>query len=201
MTEASSSPANASTDDRDVALMRRVREGDMKAFEELVETHQLRVIATVARMIGDETDAEDIAQQVFVRVWNSAQRYEPSARFTTWLFTIVRNLVFNELRRRKRHPAVSLEADEEGNPSHQPADHTAVSPDGALLEEELQGAIQAAIDSLPEQQRMAIVLRRYEELPYEEIGRILDLTVPAVKSLLFRARSELRERLKKYLHE
>jgi RNA polymerase sigma-70 factor (ECF subfamily) len=152
-------------------------------------------------MLGDELDAEDLAQQVFLRVWKSAPRYEPSAKFTTWLFTIMRNLVFNELRRRKRHATQSLDAVPEGGdrPAAQAADHTAKAPDTTMLDAELQDAIQAAIESLPEVQRMAIVLRRYDEFSYEEIGAILDLSVPAVKSVLFRARTELRERLKAYL--
>ncbi len=188
-----------SRDESDIALMGRVKTGDVEAFRELIETHQVRVIGTVAKMLGGDADAEDIAQQVFIRVWNSAARYEPTAKFTTWLFTIARNLVFNELRRRKRHPATSLDReDEEGRHLDAP-DTTTPTPAAALLGDELQTSIQKAIDGLPETQRMAVVLRRYEELSYEEIGEVLELSVPAVKSVLFRARTELRERLKKYL--
>ncbi|HRQ90147.1 MAG TPA: sigma-70 family RNA polymerase sigma factor, partial [Bacteroidia bacterium] len=97
----------------DVALMLRVRDGDFEAFEQLVEIHQRAVVGTVAKMLGGPSDAEDIAQQVFIRVWKSAARYEPQARFTTWLFTIARNLVFNEVRRRQRKPTVSVEEREE----------------------------------------------------------------------------------------
>ena len=174
---------------QDLAWMQRVKQGDRDAFGELVEAHQARVIGTVARMLGPETmDAEDIAQQVFLRVWKSAARYEPTAKFTTWLFTITRNLVFNESRRRKNRPTTSLDApasfsDEDAGP-RQFADESTPSPEAALLEQEMKGAIDAAIAELPEQQRMAVVLRRYEEMPYEEIARVLDLTVPAVKSLL-----------------
>ena len=185
---------------RDLALMARVKHGDTDAFRELIETHQHRVIGTVARMLGDESDAEDIAQVVFVRVWKSAPRYEPAAKFTTWLFKIVRNLVFNELRRRKRHPTQSLDATE--NPDdrpHQFPDPGVKPADTALLDAEMQAAIQRAIDALPEAQRLAVILRRYDETPYEEIAEVLDLTVPAVKSLLFRARTELREKLRQYL--
>jgi RNA polymerase sigma-70 factor (ECF subfamily) len=185
----------------DLALMQRVKNGDTDAFQELVEIHQHRVVGTVAKMLGDETEAEDVAQQVFVRVWRSAARYEPTAKFTTWLFKITRNLVFNEMRRRKRHVAVSLDQprDTEDERPLQAADHSSKSPDTAVLDEEMMGAIQKAIEELPETQRMAIVLRRYEETPYEEIAEILELSIPAVKSLLFRARTELREKLKRYL--
>lgn len=185
---------------QDLAWMARVKNGDTEAFRELIETHQQRVIGTVAKMLGDEMDAEDIAQQVFIRVWRSAPRYEPTAKFTTWLFKITRNLVFNELRRRKRHTARSLDLTEgEDDRPIQTEDATAKAPDTELLDVEMQSAIQRAIDELPETQRMAIVLRRYDEFSYEEIGEILDLSVPAVKSVIFRARTELREKLRRYL--
>jgi RNA polymerase sigma-70 factor (ECF subfamily) len=184
--------------EQDLAWMRRVARGDMDALQDLIEVHQARVVGTVARMLGDEVDAEDIAQQVFIRVWRSASRYEPKAKFTTWLFKITRNLVFNELRRRKRHPVTPLQLEEEER-FFQPADLGGLPPDASLLDAELHDAIQLAIDALPEVQRMAIILRRYEEMPYEEIGQVLGLSVPAVKSVLFRARADLRERLRRYM--
>ena len=186
--------------DQDVYWMQRVAEGDMEAFQALIEAHQARVVGTVAKMLGDDIDSEDIAQQVFIRIWKSAARYQPTAKFTTWLFKITRNLVFNELRRRKRHPVTPLQHEEEEH-FFQPADCGGMSPSASLLDSELNDAIQMAIDALPETQRMAIVLRRYEEMPYEEIGEVLGLSVPAVKSVLFRARAELRERLRRYLED
>ena len=196
--------ADASGDDpeRDIRLMERVRAGDTDAFRELVETHQQRVIGTVARMIGDPNDAEDLAQQIFVRVWKSAPRWEPTAKFTTWLYTILRNLVFNECRRRARHRTTSLDAatDDEDHPQ-QFADGNVKSPDTTLLDAEMQDAIERAIQELPEAPRMAVIMRRYQDVSYEEIGEVLELTVPAVKSLLFRARTDLRERLRRYLGE
>jgi len=183
----------------DVALMLRVKEGDLEAFEALVLRHQHSVVGTAAKMLGSAADAEDIGQQVFVRVWKSAARYEPSAKFTTWLMTITRNLVFNELRRRRRTQQVSMDADEEDRIPHQFIDEEAPAPSEELLDAELQEAIDAAIASLPENQRLAIVLRRFEGMPYEEIAEVLKTSVPAVKSILFRARSELKARLKKYL--
>jgi RNA polymerase sigma-70 factor (ECF subfamily) len=193
------SPAGTPDEDaKDVALMELVGAGDAVAFEELVERHQRLVVGTVARMLGNNSEVEDIAQQVFVRVWRSAKRYIPRAKFTTWLLKITRNLVFNELRRRSRHTRVSLqvESEDEERPIK---DDRAIAPDAALLEQELQRAIEAAIAELPETQRMAVVLRRYEELSYEQIAEVLDQSVPAVKSLLFRARTELRARLGRYL--
>jgi len=185
-------------DAEDVRLMGLVGRGDTTAFEELIQRHQTLVAGTVARMLGSNSDVEDIAQQVFIRVWKSASRYVPRAKFTTWLLKITRNLVFNELRRSKRHAHVPVQTDPQSEelPIKDAVD---LAPDASLLEAELQRKIEEAILSLPESQRMALILRRYEELSYEQIGEALDLSVPAVKSLLFRARTELRERLKNYL--
>ncbi len=183
----------------DITLMLRVRDGDLEAFETLVTRHQHSVVGTAAKMLGGAADAEDIGQQVFVRVWKHAARYQPSAKFTTWLMTITRNLVFNELRRRRRSQQVSMDADEGETIRHQFVDEQAAPPSEEILDSELQEAIDAAIASLPETQRLAIVLRRYESMPYEEIAEVLKTSVPAVKSILFRARAELKARLKKYL--
>jgi len=191
-------PAQSNDDAEDVRLMHLVAGGDTRAFEELIERHQALVAGTVARMLGGNAEVEDIAQQVFIRVWKSAGRYVAKAKFTTWLLKITRNLVFNEMRRAKRHPhlPVQIEPDAEEIPLK---DEQTRAPDATLLETELQSAIEKAIGQLPETQRMALVLRRYEELSYDEIAEVLDLSVPAVKSLLFRARTELRERLRDYL--
>jgi RNA polymerase sigma-70 factor, ECF subfamily len=185
-------------ENEDVRLMGLIGGGDMVAFEQLIERHQALVAGTAARMLGSNSDVEDIAQQVFIRVWKSASRYQPRAKFTTWLLKITRNLVFNELRRTKRRAQMPLqsEADAEEIPLQ---DEVTPAPDASLLEAELQQAIENAITELPETQRMALVLRRYEDLSYEDIAEVLDLSVPAVKSLLFRARTELRARLSRYL--
>ena len=183
----------------DVALMLRVRDGDLEAFETLVTRHQHSVVGTAAKMLGGTADAEDIGQQVFMRVWKHAARYQPSAKFTTWLMTITRNLVFNELRRRRRSQQVFMDADEGDTIRHQFVDEQAAAPSEEMLDPELHEAIDSAIASLPEAQRLAIVLRRYEGMPYEEIAEVLKTSVPAVKSILFRARAELKARLKKYL--
>src|SRR6266852_3747794 len=191
--------AGRSDDDaEDVRLMCLIGRGDTAALEELIQRHQTLVAGTVARMLGSTSEVEDIAQQVFVRVWKSAGRYVPRAKFTTWLLKITRNLVFNEMRRAKRHPRVPVQIEPESEEMPLKDEATA-TPDATLLQAELQSAIETAITLLPETQRMALVLRRYEELSYEEISDVLDLSVPAVKSLLFRARTELRERLRDYL--
>ncbi|MGB8466788.1 MAG: sigma-70 family RNA polymerase sigma factor [Terrimicrobiaceae bacterium] len=197
--EPSRSPEESEEGQDDVTLMLRVKTGDVEAFEVLVVRHQHSVVGTAAKMLGCAAEAEDIGQQVFIRVWKSAARYEPSAKFTTWLMTITRNLVFNEMRRRRRANLLPLEADQDDAAPRQFADGEAPAPSKELLDAELNGAINAAIAGLPENQRVAIVLRRYEGMPYEEIAQVLRTSVPAVKSILFRARSELKERLKKYL--
>jgi RNA polymerase sigma-70 factor (ECF subfamily) len=194
-------PASQGTtneDAEDVRLMRLVSRGDTAAFEELIERHQALVAGTVAHMLGSNSDVEDIAQQVFIRVWKSARRYVPRAKFTTWLLKITRNLVFNELRRTKRRAQVPLQS-EPGVENPPLKDEANLAPDASLLESELRQTIEDAILQLPETQRMALVLRRYEQLSYEQIAEVLDLSVPAVKSVLFRARTELRARLSKYL--
>src|SRR5437867_6026666 len=185
-------------DAEDVRLMRLVSGGDTGAFEQLIERHQALVAGTVARMLGSNSDVEDIAQQVFIRVWKSAGRYVARAKFTTWLLKITRNLVFNEMRRAKRHPHLPIQIDPEAE-EIPIKDEATATPDASVLQAELQTEIEKAIMLLPDTQRMALVLRRYEELSYEDIADVLGLSVPAVKSLLFRARTELRARLKDYL--
>jgi RNA polymerase sigma-70 factor (ECF subfamily) len=194
-----SKPAGPSQDDaEDVRLMQLISRGDTAALEKLIERHQTLVLGTVARMLGSNSEVDDIAQQVFVRVWKSAGRYVPRAKFTTWLLKITRNLVFNELRRSKRHAHVPMQMEPEAE-DIPIKDEAVQTPDASLLEAELQQAIESAITELPDSQRMAVVLRRYEDLSYDQIAEVLDLSVPAVKSLLFRARTELRARLAVYL--
>ena len=184
--------------DIDHALMALVAEGDHRAFQQLVERHQDAVVGTVTKMLGNTCDSEDIAQMVFIRVWKHAKRYRPDNKFTTYLYTIVRNLVYNETRRRSRKRTVSSDQREDEHHLQYPGD-PAAQPDSTLINNELRAAIDAAIGTLPENQRLAVVLRRYENLPYEEIAEVLATSVPSVKSLLFRARTTLRESLSKYM--
>lgn len=184
--------------ERDVFLMSAVARGDSVAFADLLDRHKDAVVGTVAKMLGGYGDIEDIAQQVFIRVWKSAKSYEPTAKFTTWLFTITRNLVFNETRRLGRKRTVSQEELEEGC-GYESVDKATLSPQESLLEKEMTQAVDAAIENLPEKARMAIILRRYQDMSYEEIARVLEVSVSAAKSLLFRARAQLREALQEYL--
>ena len=184
----------------DHELMVKIGNGDHAAFRSLVERHQNSLVGTISKMLGNETDSEDIAQQVFIRIWKHAKRYKPDNKFTTYLYTIARNLVYNESRRRSRKRTTSTDQLEEDHHLQFPSDANH-EPDNNLLESELRNAIDAAIQKLPENQRMAVVLRRYDNVPYEEIAVILNTSVPSVKSLLFRARTTLREHLAKYLDD
>jgi RNA polymerase sigma-70 factor (ECF subfamily) len=157
--------------DPDTDLMRRVKRGDEAAFEELVDKYKQPVLNLVYRILRDATEAEDLAQNVFVQVFKSADRYRVEAKFSTWLFTIARNLCLNELRRRSRHPAESLEgtadpADEA--PARQFEDKASVSAPDQLLRGELSIKVEEALASLPENQRTAILLFKEQEMSYEE---------------------------------
>src|SRR6476646_2556416 len=148
--------ARSEEDADDVRLMQLVGRGDTRAFEQLIEKHQTLVAGTVARMLGSSSDVEDIAQQVFIRVWKSARRYVPRAKFTTWLLKITRNLVFNEMRRTRRHVHVPMQTEPQGD-DRPIKDEAVQSPAESLLEHELQQAIEEAIVALPATQRMALV--------------------------------------------
>ncbi len=204
--ERSREMADAS-DAHDKALMVLISRGDEDALRELIEKHQGAVYGTIAKMLGDPVEAQDLAQQVFVRIYRAARSYRANAQFKTWMFTIVRNLVFNEHRRRSRAQFVSLHPSEGdaahgGNPTGLDLpDLVSKSPGERILNQEMLRKIDEAILALPEQQRLAIVLRRYDEFSYEEIAEILKTSVPATKSLLFRARETLRIALQDYLEK
>ena len=188
--------------DPDAALMLRVKQGDNTAFAELVDKYKQPVINLVYRLLRDATEAEDLAQNVFVQVHKAAHRYEVNSRFSTWLFTIARNFCLNEIRRRSRHPTESLDArhpDQEDQPLHQFEDKKTFSPPESLLHGELEDKIQAALAELPETQRLAILLCRQDELSYEDIAAVIGCSMSATKSLIHRGRETLKQKLKPYL--
>ncbi len=188
--------------DPDAALMLRVKQGDAAAFAELVEKYKQPVMNLTYRMLHDATEAEDLAQNVFIQVHKSAQRYEVSSKFSTWLFTIARNLCLNEIRRRSRHAADSLDVphpEREDQPLQQFEDKKTFSPPDSLLHGELEEKIEQALAELPENQRTAILLCRQDELSYEDIAKVLNCSLSATKSLIFRGREALKQKLKPYL--
>jgi RNA polymerase sigma-70 factor (ECF subfamily) len=186
----------------DAALMLRVKQGDHAALTELVDKYKQPVMNLVYRMLRDATEAEDVAQNVFLQVYRSAHRYEVSAKFSTWLFTIARNLSLNEIRRRSRHPADSMDVphpEQEDQPLHQFEDKKTFSPPDKLLQGELEQKIEQAIADLPESQRTALLLCRQDELSYEEMAKVLGCSLSATKSLIHRGRETLKQKLKPYL--
>ena len=188
--------------DPDAALMLRVKQGDTAAFTGLVEKYKQPVMNLAYRTVRDETEAEDLAQTVFVQAWKSAARYQPTAKFSTSLFTIARNLCLNEIRRRKRHPAESLDQtrdDADDQPLRQIEDKRIAAAPQALLRGELEQKVDEAVSALPENQRTALWLCRQEELSYEEIPAGLGCSLSATKSLIHRARETLKAKLKPYL--
>ena len=183
--------------DEDAALMLRVQRGDLAAFETLVETYRQPVFNFVQRTIRNPDDTDDLAQQVFIQAWKAAGRYRATARFSTWLFTIARNLCLNELRRRGRHPTDSLDAPLETDDGPRPRELPGSDPapvTGDVLLGELEARIEEALADLPEVQRSAILLFRDQDLPYDEIARLLGVSVSATKSLIPRGRDSGRPR-------
>ncbi|MFW6154744.1 MAG: RNA polymerase sigma factor [Planctomycetota bacterium] len=184
--------------DEDVQLMLAFQDGDESAFATLIERNQARVHAVVYRFLSGNGDVEDIVQEVFVRVFRSAQRYRATARFSTWLYRITANLCLNALRKRSKNKTLRFvpasEADEAFTGADVP-DEKAPAPEAALREAELAERIRQAIERLPDKQRMAMVLLRYEHMDYQQIAEVLGCTTMAVKSLLSRARATLRDAL------
>lgn len=188
--------------DPDVRLMLLVRDDDARAFEELMLRYQNRVVALLAHLMGKPDLAEDLAQDVFLRVYRARKRYVPGAKFSTWLFTIAGNVAANAQRSRARRQEVNLSPSTTGTTT-MPIEAMAVAasslmPTRQVDNAEMREAVQQAIQSLGERQRMAVLLAKFEHFSYAEIAEIMDLTPEAVKSLLSRARGRLREVLEPY---
>jgi len=190
--------------DPDIRLMLRVRDDDDSAFAALVELYQHRLVTVMHHLIGNKEEAEDLAQEVFLRVYRSRKKYRPRAKFSTWLFTIANNLALNALRSRQRKPAIPLNVRDSGPLGPRPAEQLVHDRDRApgdrLDQQELAAVIRVALEGLNERQRMAVVLNKFEDMNYAEIAEVMDLTTKAVKSLLSRARENLREALKEYIY-
>ncbi|MCC6575256.1 MAG: RNA polymerase sigma factor [Planctomycetes bacterium] len=185
--------------DPDNELMLRVAKGDDEAFRKLFERHHRLAYSVIYRQLGNQSQAEDLVQEAFLRVYRAAATYQPAAKFSTWLFTVVTNLCLNFKRDQARSKLRLLESSDEGeNTLEQIAEAPPEDSDGDEREKRAR-LVREAMQSLPETQRMALILSRYEEKSYEEIAKIMDITVAAVKSLTSRARDTLREKLQKYM--
>jgi RNA polymerase sigma-70 factor, ECF subfamily len=179
-------------------LMARIAKGDSDAFETLVNRHQTSILNLVYRFIGDRAQAKDLAQEVFLRVWQSAKSYKPKAKFTTWIYRITANLCFNELKSARLRKWFSFHRSDENNEKSMEETYSNGSPsaEDLLLAKERSRQINEALQSLPENQRMALILRRYDDLSYQEIAQVLGCSVSAVESLLVRAKRALQEKLR-----
>lgn len=175
--------------------------GDEAAFDELVHTYSGQVYALLTRFLGQASAREDLVQEVFLRVIRSRRRYQATARFSTWLYRIVFNLCVNERERRGGHE-LSLERtgrSDEDDPRGELEDEGAPRPEAGLEREDVVQAVRSAIGALPENQRMALILAKYQEQSHAEIALVLGSSEKAVKSLVHRARETLRERLRPFL--
>ena len=192
--------------DPSTELMLRVRDGDSEAFAELVVMWRDRLVTLFLHHTGDHATAEDLAQEVFLRVYRSRATYQPTAKFTTWVHTIANNVSSDLRQRAYRRLERGVPATTSASSSALGLDQLAVAASGLLPARladrtELQAVVQDAIAGLGERQRMAVLLAKFEQCSYEEIAAAMQLSVPAVKSLLFRARDQLRTALKPYLQE
>jgi len=190
--------------DPDIRVMLRVRDDDPAAFAELVELYNHRLITVLHHLLGRTEEAEDLAQEVFLRIYKARKKYRPRAKFSTWLFTIANNLAFNALRSRQRKPVVPLNVRDSGplgpRPAEQLVKDRASQPAQHMQQRELAEVVRRAVDDLNERQRVAVVLNKFEDMNYAEIAEIMGLTTKAVKSLLSRARENLRNALKDYIY-
>lgn len=191
--------------DPDTRLMLGVRDDEPGAFEELVANYQHRLVGVMHHLVGNTEEAEDLAQEVFLRVYKARKKYRAKCKFSTWLFTIANNLALNSLRSRQRKPVVALNTRDSGPLGARPAEQLAVEESGnqpirQVQKQELAAVIRNAVEGLNERQRMAVLLNKFEDMGYAEIAEVMGLTAKAVKSLLCRARTNLRAALKDYVY-
>jgi RNA polymerase sigma-70 factor, ECF subfamily len=190
--------------DPDVRLMLQVREGNASAFEALVLKYQNRLITVLQHLVNDRSLAEDLAQEVFLRIYRARKTYVPTAKFSTWVYTITNNVANNAIRKSSRRREVNLLSSPSGTMRTRPLDtmakeKSALMPTRQLDQREMSKILHDSIQSLSPRQRMAMMLSRFENLSYIEIAAAMQLSTQAVKSLLSRARVNLKEMLEPYL--
>ena len=190
--------------DPDVRLMLEVRDGSGAAFERLVQRFQSRLVMVLEHLVGNRDLAEDLAQEVFLRVYRARQTYVPGAKFSTWLFTIANNLAASALRSKGRHHEVHLDLQDTGPWKARPLEALLQASSGQMParqfdKAEMRDMVHLALKSLSERQRLAVLLNKFEGMCYADIAEVMELTPKAVKSLLSRARMNLRDILQPYL--
>ena len=187
-------------DPSDESLMADFVSGSQAAFELIFERYSSHIINFAYRFLGSREESEDIAQEVFLRIYRAKERYDPRRPFRPWIFSIASHLISNRRRHGKRHPEEPLEGmpqDPDGSSYGGEIEDRSLPKSEELLEkQQLAQQVRDALENLPESQRQAVVLARFEEMSYEEISETMKISVPAVKSLLFRARQSLKELLR-----
>lgn len=192
--------------DPDVRLMLQVRDDNAAAFDELMLRYQNRLVTVLEHLVGRRDQAEDLAQEVFLRVYRARKRYVAGAKFSTWLYTIANHAAANALRSRSRRPEVNLTTKPTESGSTSVLDKMALAASGAmptrqLDKAELQDIVRAALQGLSERQRLAVLLNKFEDMSYADIATTMEMSPQAVKSLLSRARLNLKEILEPYLSD
>jgi RNA polymerase sigma-70 factor, ECF subfamily len=189
--------------DPDVRLMLEVRNDNATAFEELVARYQGRLVTVLRHLVGSPEQAEDVAQEVFLRVFRARKSYAPEAKFATWLFSIANHAASNAVRDRSRRREVALPARDSGPLGAHPLEKMLLASSGQmparqLDKAELRDVVRMSLETLSERQRMAVLLNKFEGMSYAEIAEVMEISTPALKSLLSRARENLRETLQPY---
>lgn len=187
----------------DLELMLRVRRGDAESFEALLRRHRAPLVNYFSRMVRDPALAEDLAQEVFLRVYQARERYQPEAAFTTWLYRIATNLALNAIRDRKSWAEAQTgpagDDFQEGEPWVARLPDSRPTAEQRLIQADRERMIRNAVEALPEKQRAAVILHKYQEVDYRQIAKVLEISESAVRSLLFRAYETLRVRLEPLL--
>ena len=190
--------------DPDVRLMLQVRDGNAAAFESLVAKHQNKLVMVLSHLVSNRSLAEDLAQDVFLRVYRARERYVPTAKFSTWLYTITHNVASNALRKSSRRKEINLISSPSGSMPVRPLDtmakaNSGLMPTREIDRNEISVVVREAIQLLGDRQRMAMLLSRFEGMSYQEIADTMGLSTQAVKSLLSRARLKLKTILEPYV--
>jgi RNA polymerase sigma-70 factor (ECF subfamily) len=188
--------------DSDAEIMLRAKAGDQSAFDYLVQKYRRPIVSFMYRMAHNAASAEDLAQEVFLRVYRSRASYEASAKFTTWLYRIATNLAVNHARdTRHERPEVTVSLDEPDDESGTTLElpDAALTAEQSMVRQERMMAIRSKVEALPEQQRLAVIMHKYQQMDYKQIAEVLKKSESATKSLLFRAYETLREQLKEFV--